>query len=107
MRCPDCGGAWVADHPAGLLVFLHSNECGIRGWEDSRRVADADLVAGIGWEPRDPTPTELQLLAALGVDPARVARVAVFQETAGAAIVSRTFLDDRGAPIIIAEEATQ
>ncbi len=107
--CPDCSGQRMARHPAGPLTFDHSLACDVRRAEDSRRVADADLVAeAFGWECRDATLTELELLAVLGVDSDRVGRVIVTQETAGGAIVRRTFLDADGAPIDpdITEEAT-
>lgn len=98
--CPDCSGERMPNHPAGPLVFDHSLQCDVRRAEDGRRVADADLVAdALGWECRDATFTEVELLGVLGVDADRLGRVIVTQETAGGAIVRRTFLDADGAPI--------
>ena len=52
-------------HPAGL-TFRHGTGCALRDQEDSRRVADGDLVADGGWEVRPTTDTERTLLGACG-----------------------------------------
>jgi len=69
--CPECSGERMHRDPAGLR-FDHRNDCAIRDREDARRVADGDLVADGGWEPRPITDTERALLTACGVRPEQI-----------------------------------
>lgn len=61
--CPECAGAHMPDHPCGVLMFRHTNECALRASEDGRMVADSET--GV-YFTRPVTSTEMLLLAALG-----------------------------------------
>lgn len=71
--CPECGGRYLAGHPAGWLTWQHRLTCTLGQADDQTRHADY-LRA---WHDRRPapftrpaTPTERVLLAALGHAPA-------------------------------------
>ena len=66
------------DHPAGVLMWQHTNQCPLRAAEDARTVADRENGSPVPdnhptWRPLTPsgftrptTTTERVLLAALG-----------------------------------------
>ncbi|MBC3193840.1 hypothetical protein H7X46_22520 [Pseudonocardia sp. C8] len=96
-HCPACGGQRLDPHPAvDPLRFAHDQGCPLLAAEDARRVADADYVWPIGWEPRATTDTEAALLAALGIT-ATPHTTIVTRVSPG--IIRRSFLDEVGNPI--------
>lgn len=78
--CPECQGEQMVGHPAGALELKHTNQCGLREAEDSRRVADRSRAFPLSLRPiglgqfaeisfvRPATPTERILLAAVGFE---------------------------------------
>ncbi len=64
--CPECGGSFFTDHPAGLAV-QHEPTCSLLAHEDGRKVADRQLAIPLGAGPawrRPATATECVLVAA-------------------------------------------
>lgn len=62
IRCPECGGPWLPNHPHGPVAFQHNVECGILIRDDQRRFADRT-----SWVTRRAaTHTERTLLAVVG-----------------------------------------
>lgn len=96
--CPECGGYRLAGDPAGLRID-HGAQCTVRASEDARLVADAEMLGGGGWDPREITPTERTLLAVIGVPAERMPeRTLVTYVTPG--IVRRTWqYPDTGEPV--------
>ncbi len=64
--CPACSGMQMVDHPAGWLAWDHANICTLRDAEDSRHVADVELLIRRRLVSRPATLTEETLLGALG-----------------------------------------
>lgn len=64
--CPQCAGPQMVGAPQGWLTFRHTMQCALRALEDSRHVADLDLLAGALRVARPATDTERTLLAVLG-----------------------------------------
>ena len=62
--CPTCAGPQMVDHPCGVLMVRHTNDCPVRASEDARQVADKDT--GRARFTRPATETERVLLAAFG-----------------------------------------
>lgn len=75
--CPECAGPQMVDHPCGVLMIRHSNNCSLRASEDARQVADLDV--GKGSFTRPATTTERVLLASFGyVVPAELSTRVLF-----------------------------
>lgn len=53
-------------HPLGELMWRHTIDCPLRAHEDSRQMADADLLRARRTAQRPATATERTLLAAAG-----------------------------------------
>ncbi len=65
--CPACDGLSEPGHPAGWLGgWHHTGSCLLLPHEDSRRVADGDLIATSYHPQRRASATERALLASLG-----------------------------------------
>ena len=68
--CPSCAGEQMTGHPGGLLEFNHvPTMCTLRDFEDATRAADHERATdyGVTAYARAATPTELTLLAAVGI----------------------------------------